>query len=399
LEQTPLSFPSNFIFGTSTSAYQIETAFEHDWQGVKAADGYVFDKTTDHEHRLDEDCDIIAQLAPNYRMSLMWSKLQREPMGRLHEETRLHYHQLLQKLRDRNVNIMMVLYHWGNPTWFAQRGGWTKKENASLWLDFARKVVDEYGHYVSYWNTFNEPNLYLTMSLGIGEFPPFKRNLFHVLRAVNHVSLAHDDMYRYIKSKFPDSPVGISHNCSIFSGENWLGKIPASLADYWYMKFLPSKFHQADFVGLSYYARIRFDPFPKTQLYTPDKMKSIAHDDIWELYPEGLGENIERYWKIYKKPIIITENGVCTKDDALRVNMLRAYLEQIRQQLNAGVDVRGYFHWSTWDNFEWTLGPTYQFGLYACDPDTYARSPKASGQLYSTLAYNKTWPGNDHTTQ
>src|SRR5687768_10160369 len=129
-----LSFPENFIFGTSTAAYQVETAFEHDWCNVKSRDGYIFDCTTKHESNYEEDIQIIASLARHYRMSLMWSRLQREPMAKFHPETVQEYHGLLQQLRARNVKIMMVLHHFGNPIWFANRGGWEKSENILLWL-------------------------------------------------------------------------------------------------------------------------------------------------------------------------------------------------------------------------------------------------------------------------
>src|SRR5688572_9358592 len=102
-------FPEGFIFGTSTSAYQIETPFEHDWCDVHAQDGNIFNRTTDHEKRLKEDASLIASLAPHYRMSLMWSKLQREPFGKFHQPTVSDYHFLLAELKSKGVGIMMVL--------------------------------------------------------------------------------------------------------------------------------------------------------------------------------------------------------------------------------------------------------------------------------------------------
>src|SRR6478609_4066849 len=110
-------FPKDFIFGTSTAAAQIETAFEHDWQGVKSKDGHIFDRTTDHELRFKEDAVIIASLAPNYRMGLMWSKLQREPLGTFNAETVVSYRSFLKDLKSRGVGIMMVLHHFTNPLW------------------------------------------------------------------------------------------------------------------------------------------------------------------------------------------------------------------------------------------------------------------------------------------
>ena len=127
-----ITFPEDFIFGTSTAAAQIETAFDHDWQHLKARDGEVFERTTDHEQRLKEDAEIIASLAPSYRMSLMWSKLQRKPFDELQAAAVQEYHNFLQDLQSRNISIMMVLHHFTNPTWFAKVGSWEKEENIEL---------------------------------------------------------------------------------------------------------------------------------------------------------------------------------------------------------------------------------------------------------------------------
>jgi beta-glucosidase len=386
-----LTFPTDFLFGTSTSAYQIETAFEHDWKGVQAMDGNIFDRTTDHEKRHEEDVEIISSLAPNYRMSLMWSRLQRKPYGDFDEETKKEYHGLLKELRSKNVNIMMVLHHFANPTWFAEQGGWTNEKNIEVWVDFARKVVDEYGNYVSLWNSFNEPNLYATMGFGLGKFPPFKKNIRTSIRVIKNMGKAHTLIYEYLKTKFPNSPVGISHNCAVFTAENILGILPAKVADFWFMEYLPKHFSKVDFFGMSYYARISHDPSPITYIETPEKIKKTGkdHDDLWEYYPKGLRECIDRYWKKYRKPIFITENGICTSDDEKRIASIKDYTKILHEAIQDGVDVRGYYHWSPWDNFEWTLGPSYQFGLYECDLQTKERRKKPSAIAYSSLAHSK----------
>lgn len=386
-----LTFPDTFIFGTSTAAAQIETAFEHDWQGVKARNGFVFDRTTDHEKRFKEDAEIIASLAPNYRMGLMWSKLQREPFGNFHQPTARAYHLFIQDLKSRGVSIMMVLHHFTNPLWFSTLGGWEKAENIPLWIDFAKKVVDEFGHYVSFWNTFNEPNVYASYGWITGYFPPFKINPLTAGKVVKNMSLAHNDAYAYIKSKYPSQPVGISHNATIFSAENLLGWLPARLSDWWFMEYVPGHFEKVDFFGMSYYGRIPHDPLPITYLETPEKIKGLgrAHDDIWEYHPEGLRTCLNRYWNKYKKPIIITENGVCDESDFLRLQAIQDYAQIVHEAIQDGVDIRGYYFWSTWDNFEWHLGPAMRFGLYACDQKTMNRMRKPSGDLYASLAYSK----------
>jgi beta-glucosidase len=385
-----LKFPEHFQFGTSTSAYQIETAYDHDWHGIKSKDGYIFERTTDHEKMYEDDVNIIASLAPNYRMSLMWNRLQKKPLDALDNHVKMEYHNLLQMLRSKNVNIMMVLHHFTNPKWFAMLGGWEKEKNIALWFDYARKIIDEYGDYVSIWNTFNEPNLYATMSFGLGEFPPYKSSVVAALRVIKNISKAHGMIYDYLKDKWPDKMVGISHNSAIFSAHNILGYLPAKLADLWYMEFIPAFFSKSDYVGMSYYARIPYDPFPISHLYTPEKIKRAGklHDDIWEYYPEGLRTCLYRYAR-HKKPIIITENGICTSDDTKRVRAIKDYTKIIHEALHDNVDIRGYYHWSSWDNFEWTLGPTFRFGLYECDLETMERRKKPSADLFSHLAYGK----------
>jgi beta-glucosidase len=386
-----LVFPDHFFFGTSTAAAQIETAFDHDWQGIKAKDGFIFDRTTDHELRLKEDAAIIASLAPHYRMGLQWSKLQREPNAALDPTAVAEYRSFLDDLKMRNVSIMMVLHHFTNPKWFAARGGWEKDENIHLWVDFAKKVTDEFGSYVSYWNTFNEPNVYASYGWLTGFFPPFKISPLLAGRVVQNMGKAHNLVYDYIKDKFPDQPIGISHNATIFSAQNVLGWFPARITDWWFMEYVPGHFEKADFFGMSYYGRIPHDPLPITYLMTPEKIKQLGkrHDDIWEYHPEGMRECIDRYWKKYRKPIIITENGVCDESDFLRLQAIQDYAEIIHKGIADGIDIRGYYHWSTWDNFEWHLGPSMRFGLYACDPETKERLPKPSAELYRQLAHKK----------
>jgi beta-glucosidase len=283
---------------------------------------------------------------------------------------------------------MMVLHHWCNPLWFRAVGGWESKESIPAFADFARRLIDEFGSYVTWWNTFNEPNLYATFSYGIGEFPPYSKDVFKSVAVIRNMAEAHERICDYIKQKFPLSLTGLSQNCVFFSADNLAGVIPSRMADYWYTEYLPGFFNSCDFIGLSYYAKLSFDPFPVSFLQTPEKfVNGRAHDDIWEYFPEGIAEVVMRCWTKFGKPIIITENGVCTNDDTQREKAIRDYMKIIHSLLERGVNISGYFHWSAWDNFEWTLGPTYKFGLYSCDPVTRERTRKRSAELFARLAY------------
>jgi beta-glucosidase len=177
----------------------------------------------------------------------------------------------------------------------------------------------------------------------------------------------------------------------VFASENWMGRLPAKISDWWFMDFVPSHFKKVDYFGMSYYCRVSHDPWPITYIDTPHKIKSLGkrHDDIWEYYPEGMRECIDRYWRLYRKPIIITESGVCDDSDELRRRAIRDYAVIVHKALGDGVDIKGYFWWSTWDNFEWHLGPSRKFGLYDCDAETKVRRPKASAAIYRSLAYSR----------
>jgi beta-glucosidase len=385
-----LQFPDHFRFGTSTSAVQIETAVHHDWQGFTARDNSIFTRTTDHELRWGKDVEIISSLAPNYRMSLMWSRLQRGPFAILDSEAVNYYRSLLGQLKQCGVDIMLVLHHFANPVWFSEQGGWANKQSVDWWLDYVRKVIHEFGEFVTLWNTFNEPNLYISLSSVAGIFPPQKTNPIYAWRVLNNLSRAHQTTYEILNTFSPGKPVGISHNASILEGDNLLGVLPAKITDWWYMHFIPGWFESCDFFGLSYYSRIGYDPFPVTFLNTPEKIikSNKQHDDMWEYYPEGLGICIDRYWKRFHKPIIITENGMSTNDDNQRIKSIYDYLNIIHDRIEKGIDIRGYYHWSSWDNFEWNLGPSYRFGLYACDPVTKERIKRPSADVYSSLAHS-----------
>jgi beta-glucosidase len=142
---------------------------------------------------------------------------------------------------------------------------------------------------------------------------------------------------------------------------------------------------------MSYYARVSHDPLPITYMNSPDKIKKLGkpHDDMWEYHPEGLRTCIKRYWDKYKKPIIITESGVADATDTLRLQAIGDYARILHELLQAGIDIKGYFWWSTWDNFEWNLGPAMKFGLYACDPKTKERIKRPSADSFRRLAHHK----------
>jgi len=387
------SFPKNFIWGTSTAATQIETASNNAWNGLKAKDGYIFNRTTDHEKRREEDAEWISKVGNAYRLSLDWSRLQTAANAPFEKEVVKEYRDFIELLKSKGLYIMLVAHHFTNPNWFDAAGHWYGKQSINHFTNYVEQLVSHFGDLVDNWNTFNEPGVYLTNGFLTGVFPPQKHNPFQLYKALKNMEIANIKAVDAIKAQYPNVPIGISKNTVCFYGRNRLSKPPAQLMNWFFNKYIAQHFIKPlDYLGVSYYARIGLDPLPITYIDTPEKIKKlgIAHDGMWEYYPEGMGEHLDYFWEKYKKPIYITESGICTNDSNQRILSIKHYLQQLHERINAGMDIRGYFHWSTMDNFEWNIGPTYRFGLIKVDFEngTYDRSLKPCGEFYQKVIAN-----------
>ena len=385
-----LQFPDGFIWGTSTAAAQVETASFHQWKGLKSRDGHVFDRTTDHELRRSEDIQFIKQFGNMYRCSLDWSRLQRKAFGDFDQIVVGEYQAFLSDLRAEGMEIMFVIHHFLNPTWFEERDSWLAEENIAAFVDYARQCIQYFGEFTSNWNTFNEPNIYCMNSFFMGNFPPHKKSYFKATKAKKHMAMAHDIVYDLIKEQYPEASVGISLNTATFKAIHPLGYLPAKFTDWWFTSHTAQLFQKVDYWGLSYYAYIPFNPAPITELNQPGKLAKlgIPHDKLWAYYPEGFAAIMRSFYKKYQKPIIITENGICTDDPEVRIASIKDYLQICHQLIEEGIPLLGYIHWSTWDNFEWDLGPTYRFGLVRVDMESMERQMTPAGEFYAQICQN-----------
>ena len=382
-----LQFPADFFWGTSTAAAQIETASDHNWRGFKAKDGHIFERTADHELRRSEDADIIAQFGNVYRCGVDWARLQTSPYGDFDLNVVDEYTDFFKLLNDKGVRIMFVVHHFMHPMWFDKTNAWLNPKNIPVFLDFGKKCIDHFQDYVFNWNTFNEPNVFCLNAYMTGTFPPQNKSYFKATKGLRIMAKAHNELYDYIKEKTPNKPVGISLNTAYFEGLNLLGKLVAKFIDRWFVTQTAELFKRVDYLGVSYYAHILFKPHAITEIDHPGKLAEMGykHDAMWAYRPDGLRFNIQRLYDKYKKPIVITENGVCSDDPNQRIRCLQDYLPLLHQLIADGVPVLGYIHWSTFDNFEWNIGPTYRFGLAAVDLDTRDRTITSAGKFYSDI--------------
>ncbi len=383
-----ITFPEGFLWGSSTSSAQIETASDHNWKGVKSRDGHIFDRTADHELRRHEDLEYICQFGTVYRCGVDWARLQPAPFAPFNPLVVEEYRRFFQQLNASGMTIMFVLHHFSHPMWFERTGGWLKEENLNAFIDFGQKCIRHFGEYARYWNTFNEPNVYAMNAFTLGVFPPFRKNYFKSNRCLRMMSIAHGILFDLIKAAHPQAWVGISLNTAWFQSLHPLGNIPARFADWWFHKRASRRFRKCDFWGLSYYAYVPFTPFAITEVEKPgrlDKLK-IPHDKMWGYRPEGLGRMIKKFYRWYKKPVIVVENGICTDDANVRIQSMKDYLLVCRKALDQGVDLRGFIYWSTFDNFEWNLGPTYRFGLVEVDLHTKERRMTEAGRFFAKIS-------------
>lgn len=394
-------FPENFILGTATSAFQIEGSGKTEWQGFVGQDGTPLDNAINHYERYKEDLKYILYLGNSYRFSMDWSKLQNKPYALLDKEALEHYDYIFKTLKENDKKVCIVLNHFSNPKWLFNIGGWTNPKSVDIFFDYAKKVMEYFHEYIDLVNTFNEPNGYALLTYFMKEFPPKKFSIIGWNNTLNNMSEAHEKIYDYIKDKYPEIAVGISHACMYLqplSEKSLYQKAVIKLSDIIQNENVHRRFTKKgkiDYIGFSYYGRLLIG---KTAIvaYKKDGRKfldehGLKHDDLWEIYPEGIYKNIKFFYEKYKKPILVTENGQCTNNDSLRKKSICDHLGYILKAIKENIPVIGYYHWSTFDNFELAYGPSRRFGLTAINFNDPAleRKLKDSGEYYHNITTAK----------
>ena len=377
-----LEFSKDFLFGSATAAYQVEGGNVYsDW-----ADFYPAGIACDHYHRFKEDFDWILKLNQNaHRFSIEWARIEKKE-GEFDKKEIDHYREVLLYLKKRNIKTMVTLFHFTLPRWFQKIGAFTKKKNIFYFQRFANRIFDEYKDLVDFWITINEPQVYAAQSFLIKLWPPKKGNPVLYFKVLKNLILAHKLIYKNFHQKSDSVFVGIAKNNQYFepfSKRSILDKLVTKIARWWQNEwFLKHIKNYLDFIGLNYYFhnRIKFPFFIRNE-------NKIVSDIGWEVYPKGIYYVLLELKK-YSLPIYITENGIADKEDILRENFIRDHLYWINKAIGQKVDVRGYFHWSLIDNFEWEKGFDPRFGLIEIDYKSLERKPRKSAFYYAQICKN-----------
>ena len=432
---TNRAWPAGFIWGTSSSAYQIEGGWAEDGRGPsiwdtqchaggRIADNATGDVACDHYHRYPEDIALMRDLGVQaYRFSLAWPRVLPHGRGVANEAGLAFYDRLIEGLLAADIEPWLCLYHWDLPQSLDDVGGWTNRDCAGWFADYAALIGRRYGDRVKRFATFNEPSLFTLFGYAFGWDAPGTSDRAAYLQAIHHVNLAHGAAVDALRA-VPKASIGGIHN--------WQPCLPATatepaaaeqFAAYWngamadpqhlalYPPLLARQIEpylragdlarispRVDWFGLNHYSPIyvKFDATSTLGVAVGGMPADLPRTGVgWPIAPQAFRDTLLTVHHRYRLPIYVLENGFGSIDDKPneagevadqhRIDYLRRYTDAMRAAMAAGADVRGYFAWSLLDNFEWHSGYRPRFGLVYIDYPTQRRIPKASFRWYAEL--------------
>jgi beta-glucosidase len=441
------TYDASFLWGAAISAHQVEGVSgggeKSDWYEFEHTPGNILngdtaDVATDHWHRYSEDFEIARDLGLNtIRTSIAWEKV--EPGPSEYDLAPLqHYREMLERMRDLGVRPMVTLLHGTTPLWFGRRGGWLSDDSPQAFSAYGQFVVDQLKDVCDLWATMNEPMVLIGDGYLEGKVPPRISSPADALKAAGNMVRAHRlltaRLHEIQPLTWPNTPgvplrgIGLVNSLDLYDPldesnplDRGVTDIVSDLSNWALLKAamrgtvelrrsvagvrLPGTvhvdFHQddgeiggtgspvADWIGINYYTRnvVQFRWFDRPEIAAPAGPKG---DNGWTVYPEGLERILrdaaERFPGV---PLVVTENGMSDGEDRLRPQLIRDTLRSLDLAATAhdgkpAVDVRGYYHWSLTDNFEWESGYSQRFGLVRIEYEHgLKRVPRGSARVYS----------------
>lgn len=435
-----LGLRPDFVWGVSTSAYQVEGAVAEDGRGPSiwdircklkggVADGSNADIACDHYHLWREDIALMKRIGVGaYRFSVSWPRVLPRGRGAVNPAGLDFYDRLLDGLLEAGIEPWLCLYHWDLPQALDDLGGWTSRDCAGWFADYAALIARRYGDRVKRFATFNEFSVFTLFGYAIPWAAPGITDRAAHLRAIHHVNLAHGAGVDVLRDLVPEASIGAIHNRQIVRPEggreenaaaarlldaHWngvfcdpqiLGHYPeivcADIEPYVQPGDMARICRPTDWIGLNHYGPIyaRVDPSTTWGYGWGDAPESATHPEVgWPIFPEVFKEELLTLHRRYRLPIFVTENGcgggagsdVPDADglvaDTHRIAYLREFTRAMRAAVAEGCDLRGYFVWSLLDNFEWGSGYGTRFGLAHVDFETRKRTLKQSAGWYRGL--------------
>ncbi len=438
----PPPFPTGFLWGAATSAYQVEgspladgagPSFWHRFSHTpgRTLNGDTGDVACDHYRRWADDVRLMRDLGlATYRFSVAWGRILPEGTGRVNPRGLGFYEHLVDRLLEHGIRPNVTLYHWDLPAALDDRGGWLNPDVAGWFADYAAVMYRALGDRVDLWATLNEPWVVSHEGYLAGNHAPGHRSRYEPPVVSHNLLRAHGAAVRafraegtrgaiglvvniepkYAASDRPDD-VAATRRAEAYMNRQYLdpvllGRWPEEMrevfGDAWPARAdddMALIREPIDWVGVNYYTRAVVAADPSDWLLGAGRARQArhAHTEMdWEVYAPALTETLVRLRDRYGPvPLYVTENGAAfydppvadggVVDDPLRVAYYRDHLRAVRDAIAAGVDVRGYYAWSLFDNFEWGYGYAKRFGIVHVDLETQARTPKGSARWYAEV--------------
>ena len=436
-----LTFPKNFIWGVATSAYQIEGAWNEDGRGVSIWDTFSHtpgkvgnnengDVAADHYHRWKEDIALMSELGIKaYRFSTAWPRILPDGTGKVNKKGLDFYDRIVDELLKRKIEPYVCLFHWDLPQPLQDKGGWPNRDTTAHFTDYAGVVAGRLGDRVNTWFTHNEPWVAAFVGHFLGDHAPGKKDIGAAVKSLHHILLSHGLAADVIRAEVKHPvKIGITLNLNpvypatdskkdreaaervdMFMNRIVLdpllkGTSPiqeSSIAKLLTGKLIHDgdleKIHQLDILGVNYYSRAVMKHDPKFPVVNVAQVQPEGNEysGMWEIYPEGMYEILKQVWAYQPTcELMVTENGVPVPDgvdfdgrvrDERRIRYLQNHVAQVHRAIKDGIPVKGYFHWSLMDNFEWNLGYSQRFGLVFVDFKTQKRTIKDSGHWFAKV--------------
>ena len=420
--------PKTFIWGASTAAAQIEGAAREDgraasiWDAFAATPGKIKDGSTpavacDHYHLYREDVALMKRLGLDaYRFSVSWSRV--APDGAANEKGLDFYSRLIDELRAKDIEPWLCLYHWDLPQALHEKGGWTNRDIADWFQDYAELLARRFGDRVARWATFNEPGVFTIAGYAVGYHAPGVSDFGAYLAAAHNVNRAHGAAVKALRAAGVRGQIGVVCNQQparpatasdgdkaaaalydlfwnrAFADPMILGSYPDGLAPFFSGLIregdMAAIAGPLDFLGVNHYSPVYVKSDPAAPgglaLAKPPEGAPVTMMG-WEIAPKAFAQTLIQEYARYRLPIVVTENGVADRaevgadgkvDDALRIDYLSKYIGAAASAISSGARIDGYFVWSLIDNFEWAEGYEPRFGVVHVDFKTQKRTPKRS---------------------
>jgi beta-glucosidase len=435
-----LAFPKEYVWGCASSSYQVEGAWNEEGKGPSIWDTFVHtadhivnnetgDVAVDHYHRYKEDVALMKELGLDaYRFSVAWSRILPTGTGAVNQAGLDFYDRLVDELLRYKIEPYICLFHYDLPQALQDKGGWPNRDTAYAFAEYARVVTERLSDRVKVWMTHNEPWVTAMAGYFAGEHAPGIKDVSAAFKALHHLLLSHGLAAEAIRTSTRQPvKVGITLNLNPVHPASQskkdrdaasrmdavlnratldpLLKGTSPIQEFIIGKLLSGslvkpgdleKIRTLDLLGVNYYTRTVAKHDPKFPVVAAAQIhpEGNEYSGMWEIYPEGIYELLIRIWKDYKPKcdIMITENGVPVPDgldfdghvrDERRIRYLRNHIAQVHHAMDDGVPVKGYFHWSLMDNFEWAQGYGQRFGLVYVDFKTQKRTVKDSGHWFA----------------